>query len=40
VLIWEVVPCSTVTVTDVWEKYFFHVRFEAFFALMFKILVF
>jgi len=40
VLVWDVVPCSTVKVRDVWEKYFFHVRFEAFIVLMFRILVF
>jgi hypothetical protein len=40
VLVWDVVPCSTVNVTDVWEKYFFNMRFETFIALMFRILVF
>jgi hypothetical protein len=40
VLVWDVVPCITVKVTDVWEKYFFHARYEAFIALMLRILVF
>jgi hypothetical protein len=39
VLVRDVVPSSTVKVTDVWEKYFFNARFEAFIALMFRILV-
>jgi hypothetical protein len=35
-----VAPCSTVKVRDVWEKYFFHARFEIFTSFMFRILVF